>query len=62
MQSHDRFAKEFEVLGGHLGNARKKYEDAERILGRFEDELIRVHGGQEELLIRVAVEESLGGK
>ncbi len=46
MQSHDRFAKEFEVLGGHLGNARKKYEDAERILDRFEDELTRVHGGQ----------------
>lgn len=48
MQSHDRFAKEFEVLGGHLGNARKKYEDAERILDRFEDELIRVHGGRED--------------
>jgi DNA recombination protein RmuC len=48
MQSHDRFAKEFEVLGGHLGNARKKYEDAERILDRFGDELIRVHGGHEE--------------
>ena len=45
IQSHDRFAKEFEVLGGHLGNARKKYEDAERILDRFGDELLRVHGG-----------------
>lgn len=56
MQSHDRFAKEFEILGGHLGNARKKYEDAERILGRFEDELIRVHGGHEETAVSAQIE------
>ncbi|MBP7811329.1 MAG: DNA recombination protein RmuC [Candidatus Moranbacteria bacterium] len=48
IQSHDRFVKEFEVLGGHLGNARKKYEDADRILDRFGDELLRIHGGDAE--------------
>ena len=48
MKSHDRFAKEFEILGGHLGNARKKYEDAEHLLDRFEDDLIRVRGRHEE--------------
>ncbi len=47
-RSHERFSKEFEVLGGHLGNARKKYEDAGRLLDRFEDDLLRVHGGQAE--------------
>lgn len=44
MKSHDRFAKEFEVLGGHLGNARKKYEDAEHLLDRFGDDLFQVRG------------------
>ena len=35
-----RFREEFEVLGTHLQNARKKYEDAQRRLDRFEDKLL----------------------
>lgn len=34
-----RFAAEYRTLGGHLERARKKYEDAERRLGRFGDRL-----------------------
>ena len=36
----ERFRQEFEVLGGHLQNARKKYEDAQRRLDHFEDKLL----------------------
>lgn len=36
----DRFRKEFEILGTHLTNARGKYEDADRRLGRFGERLI----------------------
>lgn len=38
-RSYERFEKEFEVLGGHIGNAYKKYEDAEKYLGKVEDHL-----------------------
>lgn len=55
-RSHDQFSKEFEILGGHLGNARKKYEDAERLLDRFSDELIRVHGGHEHITTELLAE------
>jgi DNA recombination protein RmuC len=36
----DRFRTEFDTLGLHLENARKKYEDAQRRLVRFEDKLL----------------------
>ncbi len=36
----DRFRQEFDVLGSHLQNARKKYEDAQRSLDHFEDKLL----------------------
>ncbi len=36
---HDRFEKEFDVLGSHLGNAHKKYEDAEKYLSKLSDQL-----------------------
>lgn len=35
-----RFKDEFEVLGSHLSNARKKYEDADKLLNRFEEKLL----------------------
>jgi DNA recombination protein RmuC len=35
-----RFKDEFEVLGNHLSNARKKYEDADKLLNRFEEKLL----------------------
>jgi DNA recombination protein RmuC len=36
----DRFRQEFDILGTHLQNAHKKYEDARRRLDRFEDKLL----------------------
>lgn len=36
----DRFKEEYEVLGGHIERARKKYEEADRSLGRFGDKLL----------------------
>ena len=35
-----RFKDEFALVGKHLGNARGKFEDAERRLNRFEDKLL----------------------
>ena len=37
-----KFKKEFETLGTHISNARNKYEDASKQLGRFEDKLLEV--------------------
>ncbi|MFQ5575145.1 MAG: DNA recombination protein RmuC [Terriglobia bacterium] len=34
-----KFTSDFEVLGGHLNNAAKKYEEADRKLARFDDKL-----------------------
>lgn len=36
-----RFTTDFEVLGNHIGNANKKYEEAGRRLARFGDKLAR---------------------
>lgn len=36
----ERFRAEFDTLGTHIENARKKYEDAQRRLVRFEDKLL----------------------
>jgi len=35
-----RFKEDYETLGGHIERARKKYDDAEKKLGRFEDKLL----------------------
>ena len=35
-----RMREEFNILGTHLNNARKKYEDTDRLLNRFEEKLL----------------------
>ncbi len=35
-REHERFAEEFELVGKHLNNAQKKYDDAGRRFGRIE--------------------------
>lgn len=40
-REYDRFAKEFETLGGHITNAAKKYEEADKRLGKVEDQIAR---------------------
>lgn len=44
-----RFKDDFSLVGKHLGNARGKFEDAERRLVRFEDKLIASGSGEAEL-------------
>jgi DNA recombination protein RmuC len=43
----DRFRQDFETLGTHIENARKKYEEAQRKLVRFEDKLLEAGGSAE---------------
>ncbi len=43
-REYDRFSKEFETLGGHISNAAKKYEEADKRLGKVEDQISRTRG------------------
>ncbi|MBP7060725.1 MAG: DNA recombination protein RmuC [Candidatus Moranbacteria bacterium] len=47
-RSYERFEKEFDVLGSHIGNAHKKFEDAEKYLGKVGDQLARTRLGESE--------------
>jgi DNA recombination protein RmuC len=44
-----RFRQEFNVLGTHLENARKKYEEADKRLAHFEDKLLEAGGEEPQL-------------
>lgn len=44
-REYDRFEREFDVLGSHIGNANKKFEDAERHLLKVGDQLERTRSG-----------------
>lgn len=45
-RSYERFEKEFDVLGNHIGNAHKKFEDAEKYLGKVGDQLEHARIGE----------------
>jgi DNA recombination protein RmuC len=55
-QDVERFATEYETLGTHLGNARKKYEEGVRRLDRFRDNLERVAELDEDEAARPSLE------
>ena len=55
-QDVERFATEYDVLGTHLGNARKKYEEGVRRLDRFRDNLERVAELDDEEAARPSLE------
>lgn len=44
-REYEKFVREFEVLGGHLHNAKNKYEEADKRLGRVENQLERTRLG-----------------
>ncbi len=48
-REHAKFAEEFDVLGRHLGNAQKRYEDAHRRFGRIEAQVERITTAQHAL-------------
>jgi DNA recombination protein RmuC len=49
-REQEKFTREFELLGSHLGNAHKKYEDAEKRLNRVGDYLESARVGSEDAL------------
>jgi DNA recombination protein RmuC len=46
-----RFKNDFQVLGTHLANAKSKYDDSEKRLGRVADRLTIIGGEQPEELL-----------
>ncbi|HTY09312.1 MAG TPA: DNA recombination protein RmuC [Candidatus Edwardsbacteria bacterium] len=57
-----RFRDDFEKLGGHITNAQKKYDEAEKRLVRFEDKLENASGKQLEQGGRAALDAQDGGQ
>jgi len=47
----ERFMNEFDVLGRHIGNAKTKYDEADRKLGRFSESLTSLGRVQEPALL-----------
>ncbi|MFQ5946658.1 MAG: DNA recombination protein RmuC [Anaerolineae bacterium] len=45
----EKFRQDYDVLGGHLEKARKKYEDADRKLGRVEERILQAGERPEQL-------------
>ena len=43
-REHERFGDDFDKLGRHIGNAQKKYEDADKRFGRIATQVERIKG------------------
>jgi len=54
-REYERFSHEFEVLGGHLTNAKNKYEEADKRLGKVQEQLDRTK--LHEMMIQETIEE-----
>ena len=52
-----RFKKDFEILGSHLGNAKSKFDDADKRLDKFADKLELVAESSVEKLPKAKVED-----
>jgi DNA recombination protein RmuC len=57
-----RFREDFSTLGGHVERARKKYEEADIKLGRFEEKLIGAREPSREIPFHEEPPQVLGGK
>lgn len=44
-REYERFGREFEILGGHLTNAKNKYDEADKRLEKVEEQMIRTKKG-----------------
>lgn len=44
-REHERFVREFEILGSHLTNAKNKYEEADKRLGKVEERISKTRLG-----------------
>jgi DNA recombination protein RmuC len=44
-REYERFSREFEVLGSHLSNAKNKYEEADKRLGKVQNQLDKTRLG-----------------
>lgn len=60
-REYERFSKEFDTLGSHISNAAKKYEEADKRLGKVEDQITRTRiEGTPEMELETRAAESVG--